>query len=418
MIFNQNPLFLVFYKFFLAIALGALMGLEREKHQKAHHGKDFAGMRTFMLITFLGSLTAYLASFYFDWLLAIIITCFIIVILVGYIMSSLINKQVGMTTELSAIIAFVIGIFTFTTSQEIPILLTIVTTLILSFKSPLHEFAYKLKNKEYLDTIKFVLIAFVILPLLKPIESFGPFNSINLYEIWLMVVFVSSISYIAYILIRLFGSQSGTFLTGILGGMLSSTATVTSLANKSKQYHNTTPLVAAAALACSTMFIRVIIEVSILNIAIIERLAFPMVLLTLAGYIGVSVLWKKSSHDLDTDIEYTSPFMLRPALKFGLFYGFILFLSKGFSLYFGSKGLFIAAVISGLADVDAITIYVARNSALSVNMGVSAIILAAVTNTIVKLFIAKSFGKKEYGNNLIKVLSPAVIIGIILLFIM
>ena len=108
MIFNENPLFLDLYKFFLAVALGALMGLERERTHKDHSGKDFAGIRTYMLITFLGALLAYLSSIYFDWLLAVGLGSFILVILSAYVMGSILNKQIGMTTEISPIIAFII----------------------------------------------------------------------------------------------------------------------------------------------------------------------------------------------------------------------------------------------------------------------------------------------------------------------
>lgn len=415
-LFSQNPLLIDLYKFFLAIALGALMGLERERIHKEHQGEEFAGIRTFMLIAFLGSLIAYLSNLYFDWLLAIGISAFIIVIVSAYVLSSVINKKLGMTTEISAIIAFIVGILIFKTSQEVAILIAILNTLILSFKSPLHEFAYKIQQKEYFDTIKFILIAFVILPLLKPINNFGPFNSINVYEIWLMVVFVSSLSYIAYILIKVLGSDKGVYLTGLLGGILSSTATVTSLANKSKESVHVKPLVGAAALACSTMFIRMLIEVAVLNYSLIEQLAFPLVLLALIGFISVSLLWRKSKYGTAA-IDYDSPLMLKPAIKFGLFYGFILLLSSAMNYYFGAQGLLISAVIAGLADVDAITIYVAQHPEIAMGTGITAIILAAIVNTIVKVIIAKAFGKKEYGNMLMKIMAPIIIVGIILLFI-
>ncbi|MBN2368801.1 MgtC/SapB family protein [Candidatus Woesearchaeota archaeon] len=402
------------YKFFLSIALGALIGIEREKSQQGHKGTDFAGVRTFMMITFFGTLSAYMSSLYFDWLLPVILVCFSVMIMAGYILSSWMNKEVGMTTELSAIVSYVIGITIFTATQEIPILLTIVVTLILSFKTPLHQFVHNLKSNEFFDTIKFLLIAFVILPLLKPIDSFGPFDSINLYEIWLMVVFVSGLSYIGYVLIKLFGSGRGTILTGFLGGILSSTAVVSSLANKTQEEHgDIVPYVAAAAIASSTMFIRILIEVSILNLGMIEKLAFPMILLALAGYFSISVLWRKK-HPGDAHLEFKSPLMLKPALKFGFFYGLILIISNISNVYFGNRGVLIAALISGIADVDAITIFVARHSELSAGVGITAIILASTVNTFVKLFIAKFFGKKEFGDHLMKLLVPIIVLGLIL----
>jgi uncharacterized membrane protein (DUF4010 family) len=412
--------FQVIYSFFLAIALGALIGVEREKSHQQHKGTDFAGIRTFMLITFFGAMAAYLASLYYSWLLAILIVCFVIVVVAAYVLSSYFNKEVGMTTGLSSIIAFVIGILVFTTPIEIPILLTISVTLILSFKSILHQFVYNLKSNEFFDTLKFLVIAFVILPLLKHIGSFGPYNAINLYEIWLMVVFVSGLSYVGYILIKVFGSKKGTLLTGFLGGILSSTAVVISLAGKSKEEQgNSTAYVVAAAIACSTMFIRVLIEVSILNFSMIEKLAFPMVLLAMIGYMAVSILWKRSAKT-ETHLSFSSPLMVSTALKFGFFYGFITILSNVLSSpeILGSKGLLVAALVSGLADVDAITIYVARTAGLDLTLGITAIVLAATVNTAVKIFIARSFGSSEFGGKLMKVMLPIVVGGLILVFLL
>ncbi len=414
----EHEMLQLFYKFFLSLVLGALIGIEREKSQQRHEGTDFAGIRTFMIISFFGTITAYLASLYYDWLLAVIIGCFIALLMAGYILSSIFNKNIGMTTELSAVISFIIGILVFTAPQEIPILLTIVIALLLSFKSHLHKFVYQLKLSEFFDTIKFLLIAFVVLPLLKPIEPFGPFNAINLYEIWLMVVFVSTISYVGYILMKAFGSSRGTLVTGLLGGILSSTAVVTSLASNTKEKQvSITPAVAAAALASATMFVRVLIEVSILNFGLIEKLAMPMMLMATACFISVSILWKKNKVT-DTELDISSPLKLKPALKFGFFYGFILLISNIFNAYFGTKGLLIAGLISGLADVDAITIYVARNTAIATPVAVLAVTIAATVNTIVKVIIAKIFGNDKFGSKLMKVLAPAIITGLILIAIL
>ncbi len=407
-----------FYKFILAIALGALIGVEREKSHQLHKGTDFAGIRTFMLITFLGCVAAYLASLYYDWLLAVIFVCFVLVVMAGYIFSSYFNKDIGMTTELSTIIAFIIGVLVFSTSEEIPTLFAIALTLILSFKTYLHQFVYNLKSNEFFDTMKFMVIAFVILPLLKQIKPFGPFDAINLYEIWLMVVFVSGLSFIGYILIRLFGSSKGTILTGMMGGILSSTAVVSTLAAKSKESQKDSgSLVIAAAIACSTMFLRVLIEVAILNINIIEKLAFPLVLLSIAGFLGVSIMWKKSSHT-DTELNFSSPLMLKPAFKFGFFYAFVLVFSNISHVFFGEKGVLFAALMTGVGDADAIAIFVARHPDIGMGIGITAIILAAVVNTITKVVIAKMFGSKEYGNNFLKVLMPAIITGLLLIILL
>ncbi|MCM2325527.1 MAG: MgtC/SapB family protein [Candidatus Woesearchaeota archaeon] len=415
MVFAENPLLLDFYRFMLSICLGALIGLEREKSHSKHKGADFAGVRTFIFYSLFGSLAAYLSSIYYSWIIAVALVCFILLIIAAYILSTIISKHAGMTTELSGVIAFIIGALVFTTQPEIPIALAILVTVVLSLKKPLHHFAHHIKQMEFYDTIKFILIAFVILPLLKPIKPFGPYESIYLYEIWLMVVFVSSLSYVAYILMNLYGSSKGIFITGLLGGALSSTATVTSLANKSKESNDNSTLVAAAGIACATMFLRVLIVTSILRFNLIEMLAFPLLLLTLVGFITVSIIWKKHSHT-EAKVDFKSPLMLGPALKFGIFYAFILFLSSFMNAHYGSKGIFLAALISGFADVDAMTLFIVRNP-IAIDVSVTAIIIAAITNTFIKIVIAKSFGAKDFANGMLKILVPIIGVGLIFIFI-
>lgn len=406
---------LLFYKFFLSIALGALIGAEREKSHQQHTGTDFAGIRTFMLITFLGTLTAFLSNLYFNWLLAVIFVCFVVVVLAGYIFSSYFNKEIGMTTELSTLISFIIGVLVYSSSEEIPALMAIMLTLILSFKNLLHKFVYNLKAIEFFDTMKFIVIAFVILPLLENIKSFGPFDAINLHEIWLMVVFVSSFSFIGYVLMKTFGSNKGTLLTGLLGGLLSSTAVVSTFAHKSKEYKGSVlPFVIASVIACSTMFLRVLTEVAILNVSVITKFAFPMVLLALAGYITISFMWKNNRHE-DAHIEFDSPLMFWPALRFGLFYAFVLIVTNISKEFLGVKGLLFAAIITGIGDADAIALFVARHAEIDIRIGLLAVIIAAVSNTITKVIIGKLFGSKEFGNGLMKIMSPIVITGLVIL---
>ncbi|MEM3374086.1 MAG: DUF4010 domain-containing protein [Candidatus Woesearchaeota archaeon] len=408
--------FELLYKFFLSIALGALIGAEREKSHQQHLGTDFAGIRTFMLITFLGTLSAYLSNLYYDWLLAVIFFCFVIAVLAGYILSSYFNKEVGMTTELSTLIAFIIGVLVYSITEIIPIILAISLTLILSFKNYLHRFVYNLKSNEFFDTLKFLVIAFVILPLLRNIEPFGPYNSIDLYEIWIMVVFVSGLSFFAYVLVKTFGSNKGTFITGMLGGILSSTAVVSTLAEKSKETENSYPLVAAAAVACSAMFIRVLIEVSILNFSIFEKLAFPMITLSFIGFISSSYLWKKQKTYQETSINFTSPLMLKPALKFGLFYAIVLIAATILKEIFGSHGILIASLFSGIVDSDTIAIFISRHPDIINNLAIAAIVLASSINTITKVIIAKSFGSKEFGNKFFGLMFPVIIVGFAFVF--
>ncbi|MBD3203397.1 DUF4010 domain-containing protein [Candidatus Woesearchaeota archaeon] len=402
-------------KFIVSLALGALIGIEREKTQQEQKIRDIAGIRTFMIITLMGTISAYLSSLYTESILIVIIPCFTLFILLGYYLSSTTKKEIGLTTELSAFTAFLIGVLIYVSPKEIPILLTIAVTLLLSFRFHLHYFVRQLKHKEFFDTIKFIIIAFVILPLL-PDEYFGPFNAFNPHQIWLMVVFVSGLSYIGYVFMKFKGPKQGIELTGLLGGLVSSTPLVTSMASESKQKSkNINPFIFASILASSTMFLRMIVEVFILNSELIPLLLIPLISMASIGFVWVILLWN-NKQDIDVDLELKSPFTLKPALTFGIIFGVIIFITKSAQTYFGSAGLYITSFLSGLADVDAVTISISNfaKQGLSKNIAVTAISLAAVANTLTKIFLAYFFGSKKFFKKTSFILGIMVVVGIML----
>jgi uncharacterized membrane protein (DUF4010 family) len=147
---------------------------------------------------------------------------------------------------------------------------------------------------------------------------------------------------------------------------------------------------------------------------VIAKLAFPMVLMALAGYIGISFMWKNNNHE-DAHIEFDSPLMFWPAIKFGLFYAFVLIVTNISKEILGFKGLLLAAIITGIGDADAIALFVARHSEIDIRFGILAVVLAAVSNTVTKVIIGKLFGSKEYGKELMKMMAPAVIVGLVIL---
>jgi uncharacterized membrane protein (DUF4010 family) len=139
-----------------------------------------------------------------------------------------------------------------------------------------------------------------------------------------------------------------------------------------------------------------------------------MVLMALAGYVAISFMWKKNNHD-DAHIEFSSPLMFWPAIKFGLFYAFVLIVTNVSKEVFGFKGLFLAALITGIGDADAIALFVATHPEIGIEAGLFAVILAAVSNTVTKVVIGKLFGSKEYGTYLMKMMAPVVITGLVIL---
>lgn len=385
-------------KFLISFAIGALIGTERERKQSKI--KEFAGIRTFMMIAVFGTSSAFLSTFYPNF---IIIAFLGLVAIVGlsYMTSTREIGDIGITTEVVALLTFILGALCFTDEglQIVPILAIIITTL-LAVKPYLHTFARKISQKEIINTLKFLIVAFVILPLL-PNQTMGPLGVFNPYQIWLMVVFISGISFAGYILMKFIGAEKGISATGIIGGLVSSTAVTTAMAARVKESDFVfRAAVFATVIASSMMFLRVLFEVAVINSSLTPLLIFPMLSMGLLG-IGLGFLaWKTTKvREVGEDLKLKNPFSLRPALIFGILFLIILFVSEIANIYFGSRGIYITSIISGVADVDAITISMAilARDTIHPEVAVTAITLAAISNTIIKFLIAMFFGTKKFG---------------------
>lgn len=404
-------------KFLISFAIGALIGTERERKQSEI--KEFAGIRTFMLIAVFGTSSAFLSTFYPNF---IIIAFLGLSIMVGlsYVTSTREFGDIGITTEVVALLTFILGALCFTDEglQIVPIIAIIITTL-LAVKPSLHTFARKISQKEIINTLKFLIVAFVILPLL-PDQTMGPLNVFNPYQIWLMVVFISGISFAGYILMKFIGAEKGISATGIIGGLVSSTAVTTAMAARVKESDFVIrAAVFATVVASSMMFLRVLFEVVVVNSSLIPLLIVPMLSMGILG-IGLGFLaWKTTKvREVGEDLKLKNPFSLKPALIFGLLFLVILFVSEIANIYFGSRGIYITSIISGVADVDAITISMAilARDTISPDVAVTAITLAAISNTIVKFFIAMFFGTRKFGYLIGVIFAVIISVGLMAVF--
>lgn len=409
-------LFLIL-KFLIALAIGALIGTERERKQFKR--VEFAGIRTFTLIALLGVISAYISVFY-PYFIILSFLGLILMVALSYYQSSMDGGDIGITTEIVALLTFILGALCFTDDGLLiaPIIAIIITVLLAS-KSYLHHFIRRISEKELINTLKFLIIAFVILPLL-PNQTMGPLEVFNPYQIWLIVVFISAISYTGYVAIRLIGPERGLSLTGIIGGLVSSTAVTTAMAARVKETELLIQIaVFATVIASSMMFIRILFEVLVINTSLFWLLILPMLSMGVTGVFLAYIIWKITREkDIDTDIKLKNPFSLKPALIFGLLFIAILFLSKIADIYFGSAGIYVTSLISGVADVDAITISMAllAKGTVSQEVAVNAITLAAISNTMVKFLIALFFGSRKFGKLIGIIFAVIIIIGLITIF--
>ncbi len=437
--------FIVFKGFLVAIALGALIGLEREMEQQTLKRQDFAGLRTFTLITLLGAITGFLSRTVFNSYMFVIIVFLSLAALgiISYYVLSNIQKKIGATTQITVMLAFVLGVMCTIGYASMAIIFTVIIATFLAFKGKLHGFAKKIEKNELFATIEFAIVSIVVLPFL-PNKNFSPMdipyiskvissipsistsfvsqiNVFNPYKIWLMVVFISGLSLVGYLLIKYIGTKKGIGMTGFLGGLVSSTAvssTMSAESKKHKRYVN--PFVFATVIASSMMFIRIIIEVLVINNKLLLYVFVPMFVMAIVGLIAAIIFWKNTKNP-EHDIEFETPFALAPALKFGLFFALVLVVAKIANLLFGNAGVYVASLLSGLADVDAITLSMASLAAagdLTLKTAGIAITIAAASNTIVKGFIAYLFGAKEFAKKIILVFSIIPILGLIVAFLL
>lgn len=394
----------ILIKLVVSIALWILIGLEREQTYHKNNRETFAGIRTFGLISMFGFLIALIWQTINNiWLVWIALFVIAMLVTLSSYLSHKKNDTLWITTEIWVFVCFLIWILVFLDFQILATAIAILTFAILSLSEQMHGLVHKISTEEIYDTLKFAIIAFIILPLL-PNQDFGFLWIFNPYKIWLMIVFVSWIWFIWYILTRIVGTKKWIWLTWLIGWIVSSTALTTSLSWLSKKAKNLNPFVFGVLISSSIMFIRVWIETFTFNKELFFELMIPLGMMALTWIvISLFFYFKKETEtkNIDTEIKLKSPFTIRPALFFGIFFAFIIFLSKISLHYLPNESIYFVSFLSGFADVDAITLSVASLKQLPLNNATIAIIIAIIVNTAIKWGIAFIFGDKKFAKKII-----------------
>ena len=406
-------------QFGAALALSTLIGLEREQKKKSNDHLSFAGVRSFSLIGLLGALAFYLLNVSLA-AFVLVSSVFFALIVASYVVVGFRSGRIGITTELAAIVTFLVGGLCVSGNYMLAVAVSLVTLAVLYFKEPIHKWAHGINSEEILSTIKFVIIAFIILPLL-PNQGFGPYEVFNPYVIWLMVVFISGISFASYIAIKWIGPRKGIGLTGFLAGLISSTALSMSYSRESKVNKKiVNPYVFAIVVASTAMYFRVLLEIFVLNREMVLMAAIPMGAMALVGIVASIWFWcwkdKGACERLSKkDYEVKSPFRLMPALQFGLFFAVILFVSKLGHEYLGDKGTYLVSFISGFVDMDAITVSMAKlgQNGLGHEVAVTSITIAAVANTLFKGSLFLIFGSRKTAFRVLMVFGLMILAGLL-----
>jgi uncharacterized membrane protein (DUF4010 family) len=406
---NQTDLFI---RFGASIAIGFMIGLQREFAQRDDFKFLAAGERTFALMSLVGCLAA-MASDQLESSIPLFVIIFIMgsYLAVSYYVSAA-RGHVGLTSEVAALIAILIGALCYWGYLVLAVAIGIATTTLLSLKVETDQLVRSLTRQDIRSALELAIISAIVLPVI-PNESFFeiPFDVLNPFKIWLMVVFISGISFLGYVAIKIVGPEQGIGITGFLGGLVSSTAVTLSFSERSKIDRNLAkPLALAITIAWTVMFPRVLIEVGVLNLSLLMVLWKPIVAAGLVG-LGYCIYLFFSQRAKDKgDLEFSNPFDLRVAIKFGLLYGVVLLVSRATQFYFGDKGLFLSSIVAGFADVDAITLSIAEltnTGGVALDTASRAIVVATMSNTLVKGGIALIGGSRE--------LRKAILPGILLI---
>ena len=388
---------------------GFVIGAERE--QEAH--SEFGGVRTFPLFALAGALGALV---HVGLLIALGLALGAL-LAVSYYRGTRPTQgdappDLGISTEMAALATFGLGALSTSTSLAIPLtdrllLVGAGTTgvlALLSLKRRLHAFVAKVSKEDVYATTKLLLLSVVLLPLL-PDDGMGPWDALNPRSIGLLVVLISAIGFAGYVAVRALGADKGLGLTGLLGGLASSTAVTLTFSGRAKETPALVPGCAVAiVLAGSTMFPRLAVELAAVSPSLAMRAAWPLGAAAVVGLGAGAFLYSRLSRETrerahsDEPLELKNPFTLSSALKFAALFLVVLLLSAGMREWLAETGVIASAVVTGLADADAISLSVARmhaHDALGDEVAVLAVGLAAASNTVSKVAIAWFLGGRR-----------------------
>ena len=388
----------------IALAVGLIIGFERgwQSHSSAQGGyreldeQTAMGIRTFSLLGLSGGVVAQLALLSSAWVLAAGMLGVVALLIVIYVRSSKHTGDQGATTEVAALLAFSLGALAVYGLHLEAAIAAVVIAVLLGAKEKIHGLLRRLSRLELNASLQLLVIALVVLPLL-PNEPLGPWDSINPRVIGWLVMLLVGISFVGYFAVRLLGERVGLVLTAVLGGLTSSTALTMSFSRMARSDQARNALFAAGILlACATMAPRLLLEVAVVNPALLLPLLPGMLGLALVPFLAA--LWILRQHRAQQVVRnqppLNNPLDLQQALVMALVLTLIFMLSRGAEQWFGSSGVYVLALLAGIADADAVTIALAQQARtdLAAEVAVRAILLAAMTNTLVKAGIVLLIG--------------------------
>lgn len=388
-------------QFLTSLAIGLLIGLERERNPSAK-----AGLRTFALVSIFGTLTAMIASKAdLPWLVVAGLCLVGAMIIAAYFNSPAEEQDPGTTTVAALLLCYSLGVLVWYGLSMLAVMLAVTTTTLLYFKPELRGMTQRMTRHDLMSMLQFLVLTFIILPIL-PDQNYGPYGAFNPYHAWMMVVLISGLSLAGYVALHWSGNRYGPVLLGLLGGMVSSTATTLAYSRHGRDNKNMLHLSAMVILIASqVVLLRLLVISAMIAPNVLSSLLMPMGAGLAFGLFAIFYGWKKLSTDSELPMPGSgNPTELPAALSFALIYVAVLLGAAWLSDIAGNTGLYSVAAISGLTDVDAITLSTLRLFELSKLSGHSAamsIAIAFLTNMLLKFGLVFFIGGRQLAKQVV-----------------
>lgn len=389
------------YFLLVALAIGLMIGVERGWQERdSQEGQRIAGVRTYGLIGLLGGGFAILAEQFSPIVLALGFIAVAVVIGMIFLAKQREEGEWGITSLVAALLVFVLGALAASGEALIASSTAVVAVVLLSYKPQLHVLVSRLSVDELRGGIKLLLISVVMLPVL-PDQGYGPWDALNPYRIWMMVVVIATISFVGYFAIKIGGTRRGILFTGLFGGLASSTAVTLHLSRLGRHAQEVVPVAASGILiACGTMYIRMLIIIGLLAPAMLGDIWLPIIIMALVTYLPLLIYRRGSTATtLSASSTLQNPLEFKTALTFGAILTAVMLLSVALRQAYGDAGLLTLAAVSGIADVDAIVLSLIGMAGddLVPRLFVMGCVMAAGVNSLVKGSMCWVIGGRALG---------------------
>jgi uncharacterized membrane protein (DUF4010 family) len=392
----------LFRRLAVALAIGLLIGLERgwRTREERDHQRT-AGLRTFALTGLLGGICGLLSMASSPLVLGAGLLAYAAALISFSYLEAAAEKNFSVTSVVAGILTFSLGAYATLGNETVAVGAGVAMAILLALREPLHSWVRTVTWSEIRSVLVLLAMSFLLLPVL-PNRPIDPWQVLNPAEIWLLAILIAAISFAGYVAVRVLGERNGIAVAAIAGGLASSTATTLSFARLSREHVESTRLLAGGVLLAGvTMLVRILMLVGVLKYELLERLFWPLVAAACVLLLSAAaLLWVKGTQSTEQPkLQIRNPFELTTVLALAALIAVISLIAKLVAGSIGNAGLFVLAAVSGIADVDALTLSMARLAGLQVGAGdaANAILIAATVNTLSKAGMAGFVGGARLG---------------------